>query len=777
MERTSPKFSLLKQCLCSVSRWVRDNLRRLSLSILILFVSCIFLIPLSLLTSCHSKEDSSALDQESTAKEPAEFRPYLATWNNYIRAWLQDQIRLTEAERDRLQQELSVTSSASSISSSVANSSTTSIPSSTSTSTSSSTTGTSATTSTATPRSAIESKLSALKRQLDTYKTRLSDGDYFQFKSPADLPDSLTWEDGLDNPDIGDPQAKKGGHVTLWEPVSYPDTFRQFGPNSNNTFRGRLFDELILNAVGLHPVTGKIMPAVCHQWATDPDGRTVYFRIDPEARYADGAPVRAMDFLLTVYVRTSDYANSPFDKEFFREEIAGITVFDDMTFSVTLPTPKPLAPFYAALYPSSPTFFAEYGPDFIERYQWRIEPTTGGYTIRPGDFIRGRQITFSRVKDWWARDKKFYRYSCNVNHITYLFLAEESKGLELFRTGQIDILLVNKPDLWHEKMEIPEVHNGYIERATFYTSYPRYPVGLFLNEARPPFNDLNMRLGFQHAVNMQRVDDIVYRGDYQRLNSYCSGFGKFTNPKLRAREYSPEKAREYFARAGFTHSGSDGILRNDKGDRLTAELTYSATNPSLRTSMSIIKEDAKKAGLDLELDDLDGNVSFRKVMEKRHQATFWAWGFTPPHPRTYQNFHSSFAYDEKGLPLPHTNNITSSAHPDLDKAVEAERNARTEDELQQASWKAQQLIHDLAVWVPGSNSEFTRIAYWRWIKWPDSPTTRFCHPMLFEPAESHLYWVDEELKKETLSAKKQHIAFPEQERIFDQYRTTPTLKP
>ena len=36
---------------------------------------------------------------------------------------------------------------------------------------------------------------------------------------------------------------------------------------------------------------------------------------------------------------------------------------------------------------------------------------------------------------------------------------------------------------------------------------------------------------------------------------------------------------------------------------------------------------------------------FRKIMEKRAQASFMAWGFTPPHPMNEQGFHSRYAYD------------------------------------------------------------------------------------------------------------------------------------
>ena len=406
----------------------------------------------------------------------------------------------------------------------------------------------------------------------------------------------------------------------------------------------------------------------------------------------------------------------------------------------------------------------------MERYQWRVPPTTGAYVVKPDGIIRGRQVILQRIPDWWGKDKKFTKYMYNVDQIVYNFIGEPSKAIELFRIGELDVLNITKPELWHERMEIPEVHNGYINRSTFYTIYPRPPTGIFLNTSKPPFNDLNVRLGFQHALNIQNIIDITFRGDYQRLNSYDSGFGKFTNPYIKARPYSPEQARAFFASAGYTIPCPDGILRKPDGTRLTAAITFPNSSPTLASTLGKLKEDARKCGLEIQLDPLDSTVAFRKIMEKRAQASFMAWGFTPPHPMNEQGFHSRYAYDERGSLITYTNNITAYADKEMDKLLDDETNAATEDELQKATWKVQQKIHDEALWVPCWTTEFIRLGYWRWVKWPNSATTQFCHPVVFDPMESYLYWVDNDVKKETLEAKREGRTFEEVDAVYDQYR-------
>lgn len=605
-----------------------------------------------------------------------------------------------------------------------------------------------------------ETSLKAARKQLADYRTRLGEGPYISLKRPEDLPGNLRWETNWDEPELGDPRASKGGTLRLPITRSYPDTFRPIGPNSNNGFRRYLYDDIDMNLVTIHPGTGAIIPGLADKWAVSDDGRTVYYHLDDKAAYSDGVPLSARDILTSLYIRTSPYSKASYHQNYYLENIAGITLYGPRTFSVTLPAKAPLAVYKAALACDPTHFYSEFGPDYTERYQWRVPPNTGGYAVSPDDIVRGRQITLRRVSDWWAKDRKYTRYSCNVDRITYLFYADQAKVRELFRIGELDVLSLREPELWYEGMEIPEVHNGYIRRAEFHNIWPRSPFGFFLNTSRPPFNDKNIRLGIHHALNIDGVIETVFRGDYIRLHSYATGFGPYTNPHIRAREYSPEKARDYFARAGYTRTDREGYLCTPGGKRLTVEISY-ANEPLYNIFMSKLREDAARCGVEILPDSLDTMVFYRKVMEKRHQAAVWSWGFTPPIPRLHQGYHSCFAYDGKGNIVTNTNNITACADDDLDEALIDERDAATEQAAIAATHRAQQLIHDTATWVPGWTTDYWRLAYWRWIRWPHSDTTNFAPPRYYDPLDSHLYWIDEREKEATIRAKHNGATYPE----------------
>jgi ABC-type transport system substrate-binding protein len=67
--------------------------------------------------------------------------------------------------------------------------------------------------------------------------------------------------------------------------------------------------------------------------------------------------------------------------------------------------------------------------------------------------------------------------------------------------------------------------------------------------ANPKLADLNVRLGIQHAFNIDKMIETVLHGDYDRATTFGSGFGAFTDIALPERAYDIAKAREYFAKA------------------------------------------------------------------------------------------------------------------------------------------------------------------------------------------------------------------------------------
>lgn len=678
---------------------------------------------LSLLTLPSCRREATQVTRVSG------FEEFIPLYNRYIRTWLESQQQTTQQALGETEATLTQTSDPA-------------------------------------LRAKLDAQLAELRHEAEKIAFRLSLGDYLRTASPAELPPNLVWQQGLDQPEIGDPAAVKGGVFRKFI-LGFPPTLRPIGDNANHSFRGDLYDNIDLPLVTLHPSTMEVIPGTAASWALSADGRTTYFRIDPSARYSNGKPVRARDFQLSVYLQVSDYIVNPSGKQYYRDQFAQVAVYDDLTLSVTLPEAKIYAPVYAgSLTPSEPEFYRDYGPDYNERYQWLFPPTTGAYEVLPEDVVKGVSVTQSRVKDWWAKDRKYYRHRFNPDKIVHTVVRDESKAFELFRAGMLDTFFLTRPDYWYEKSEMEPIYRGYIERATFFNQYPKVPRGLYLNVTKPPLNDRRVRVGLQHALNWQKVIDVMFRGDYQRLNAFNEGYGPFSDPTIVARPYSNELARSAFREAGFTVEGPDGILSRPDGTRLTAAVTYPAI-PIIDRQLAILREEAKRCGFDLRLDGLDATVAYKKQMQKEHELVFGSWLVGTPIPDFHQFLHSSHAFDEKGNPRPQTNNTFVWSRADTDRLCELTRAATTREELASAAHQLQRIMHDEAIFSPGYSVDFIRVGSWRWVRWPDCETTRFSPPVVFDPHDAFVYWIDPTRFEETQSAMRTGTSFQETSRVID----------
>ncbi|MGJ8676535.1 MAG: ABC transporter substrate-binding protein [Akkermansiaceae bacterium] len=611
----------------------------------------------------------------------------------------------------------------------------------------------------------VEEEFVKKEAELAELKVRLKAPEYFSFKAIDDLPQDLDWETNWDEPELGSDEAKKGGVFHTYF-TQFPPTLRVIGDQSNNSFRGEHSDNIHMGMVTLHPNTGAMIPSLADRWAVSEDKRTVYFHIDDKATYNDGVAVKTGDIFMAFYMSLGPYVHTPYRKEYFSTQFTNITRYDDKTYSITLTDPKPLTALEASVGPFPQHFYNEVGPDFAKRYNWRPQPTTGAYIIKGKDILKGRSITLSRVENWWAKDRKYTKNTYNADKIEYRLIRDSNTALEYFKRGKLDFITLNNPKNWYEKTEFDAVFDGYIEKVTFYADYPAVPRGIYINCAKPPLDQVDVRIGLQYATNFEKVIDFEFRGDAARLKTFNDGYGRYSHPTLVSRAFSIERAQEHFTKAGFTKRGDDGVLMNDQGQRLSFTITY-PSDPLVSAIISRLKEEAIKAGVEYKPEGLDGSEMFLKGLEKKHQLIFSGWGSGPPFPTYRQFFHSSNAFEPNTKELkPMTNNFSVYADSEMDQVADAVRDAISLDEIERNAHRAEELIYRDAPWIPGYTIPLIRCGYWRWMQWPDDFNVKQTRDL----ESTYLYWIDEDIKKETEKAMRDGDTFPEKNLIFDQYR-------
>ena len=564
--------------------------------------------------------------------------------------------------------------------------------------------------------------------------------------SDKPLPEDLEWLTNTSDPTYASPEATKGGTLKI-AIASFPLTFRTVGPDSNTSFRSAILGNQ-LSLIGLHPNTNHIIPELATHWAYGKDKKTMYFKLNRKARWSDGVPVTAHDFAYTLSFMRSNHIVAPWYNNYFTKEIDHVIVFDDHTLAVVGTKAEPDLHLKLGLSPIPRHFFGKLGKDYVRKYNWKIVPNTGPYQMT--DFKKGKYVKFKRKKDWWAKDLHYFRNRFNVNTVLYTVIRDNNLEWEYFKKAKIDVFGMSLPKYWYVRSKTPVIENGYIHRIWFYNDTRRAPYGLWLNTDKEIFMDPNLRYAFSHAMNVEKVIKKVFRNDPHRLEHGYVGYGRYSNDRIKARRFDIEKVTHYMKEAGWD-KGPDGIwVKNNR--RFTVEITYGAEQHT--RWLVVLKEEAKKAGIELNLMVLDPSTWFKKISESKQEAVVLGFS-TGMRPRYWQSWHSDNAHK------PRTNNITNTDDPELDKLIDRYRNSLDEEERIALSHQIQEMIHEIGAFVPTTMRPWVREAYWAWWRLPNPPGTKESGSLFsaFDSSVGGVFWFDQAIYDEIKAAMKKKKKF------------------
>lgn len=579
----------------------------------------------------------------------------------------------------------------------------------------------------------------------------VEDKNQIEFK----LPEGLEWETNLSDPVVADQNAKKGGtyHDFL---SSFPVTFRQVGPNSNSSFRRNL-DRNSLGLLGLHPNTLNFYPVLATHWAVAKDNKTVYYKLNKNAKWSDGKAVEAEDYTYTLEFMRSSHIQAPWYNNYYTEEISKVVVHSPDVISVVSGHAhiKKTLLSTTSIRPTHRDFYKLDG-DWVKNYNWKVAPVTGAYTI--SSWKHGKFVTFKKVKNWWGQDLKYSKGMYNFDTVYLKVIRDQEAVWQNFIAGKLSSHGLTMASYYHEKARGDVFDKGYVKKLWFYTDRTAGSSTLWINQSREPWNDVNVRRAFHHALHFDKVNKELLRSEYVRLPAFYVGFQKYDHPELKARAYDIKAAADLMKKAGW-QLGENGFWQKD-GQTLTAEVLL--TSSFHQDRLILLKEEAKKAGFDIVINLQKGAAGYKQTMEKNYDISWSGFGVgTIPPPSYWQYFHSKNAKRQ-------TNNLTMTASAELDKLIDEYRATFDEVKRQQLSRQILQFIHDDAAFIPGFVNPFERYGIWRHIKLPQVPGTKL--GLGVTQFIVKYGWIDEEAQKELTAYQKKGQSFGKYETIDETYR-------
>jgi ABC-type oligopeptide transport system substrate-binding subunit len=331
----------------------------------------------------------------------------------------------------------------------------------------------------------------------------------------------------------------------LWDnPTSLDPTM------AGDTDSARVIDQLFSGLAELGPEM-EILPDVARTWEVAEGGRKYVFHLRDDVRWSDGAPVTARDFEYA-WKRVLDPATgSPnagllYDVKGARAfhqgdapdpDRVGVRALDEVTLVVELEGPAAYFPHllaHHATYPVPRHVVEAHGEAWTE----------AGNLVTNGPF---------RLETWQprqsmvlARNPEYHgRFTGNVERVEISLLRDPSAHLEMYQTDGLDILELSPfPSLDMDRAR--QRHAGeYISAPKLSTTYVGFDV------SRPPFDDRRVRRAFVHAIDRERLADVI-------LGGYSfPATGGFVPPGMPGHSagiglpYDPDRARKLLAEAGY----------------------------------------------------------------------------------------------------------------------------------------------------------------------------------------------------------------------------------
>jgi oligopeptide transport system substrate-binding protein len=347
--------------------------------------------------------------------------------------------------------------------------------------------------------------------------------------------------------------------------------------------------------VDLHPV-----PGAAESWETSPDGLVYTFHLRADARWSDGQPVTASDFVASFHRMLTpafgaDYATMLYPvlnaEAFHRGHLAnfsdvGFAALGEHTLRITLgyPTPHLLSMLsHPAWLPVSVATIRRYGPVDQRGTQW----ARPGRFVGNGPFVlkawrRNRVIIVEKSPTYWDAAK------VRLQAIHFYPIDSLDSEERAFRAGQIHLTEALPP----AKIDAYRERQPQLLRIDPYLGTYFYR----LNITRPFLDEPRVRRALAMAVDRQAIVSHVLRGGQLPASAFTPpGINGYAPPPGFPTDFAA--ARRMLADAGYP--GGQGLppfellFNSSEGHQLIAEAVQEIWRRELGVDVRLVNQELK----------------------------------------------------------------------------------------------------------------------------------------------------------------------------------------
>ena len=396
---------------------------------------------------------------------------------------------------------------------------------------------------------------------------------------------------------------------------------------------GLSFEVIAATIEGLYTLDadGNAIPAIAKSYDVSEDGLVYTFHLREDAKWSNGEPVTANDFVYA-WRRLVD-PNTASEYAFFMDvagvvnaasvnageaslEELGVNAVDDYTLEVTLALPVPFflqLMTFPSFFPMNEAFVTEKGADYAQTPEGLL--ANGPFKMT--EWTQGHSFKVEKNDSYYDKD------NVNIDGIEYKIMKDAQTAALEFESGNLDVVRLTGEivDLYKENEAFTLIHEGYL----WYIAP---------NEEVEELQNVNLRQALGRAVNKEQLTETVLN-DGSTVANFIVPVTLATGPdgkdfrETSANDYMTydvEVAQEYWEKA----KAELGI------ETLTLELLFEDTD-SMKKCAEFIQSELKTnlPGLTIELKSQPKKNRLELMRAGDYQLGITRWGPDYADPTTY----------------------------------------------------------------------------------------------------------------------------------------------
>jgi peptide/nickel transport system substrate-binding protein len=423
-----------------------------------------------------------------------------------------------------------------------------------------------------------------------------------------------------------------------------------------------------------------LKPGLAKSWSIENEGKRYVFDLQEGVRFHDGTPFNAEAVKWNIEQRLDEKVKSS-QRNQLRPVIASIEVVAPYVVAINLNYPFPALTAELsdrAGMMVSPAASEKFGQDL-----GRNPVGTGPFIFE--QWIQGTQIKLARNPNYWQRGAP------HLNSIVFRTIPNAVLGLQRIAIGEIDIVGGLSPS---------DVRQ--IDQRT--TAAIKLPFGrwyaLQWQVDKPPFNNLKLRTAIAHAIDRDRINQIIFDGQGTIANGLSPEGLWYSNPfKPITYQFSQEKARDLLKEAGWNMSDPITVWA-------PSEATYNKIS-------QLVAEQLSAAGLNISISPIAQSEYYARVVQRVVNFAPTTWSQRPDPDSLYY-----FLLHSKG-----DGNTTGYSSPQVDLLLDKGRSITSREERARIYGEIQNLVMQDFPYIPlffGADYVAINKNVRDWTPYPDS---------------------------------------------------------